>query len=60
MRVGRIELYTTGLAGADRELTGVTMIGDLTEAIARSMQRSGDRQVAVIPEGPYVIPQLSA
>jgi len=60
MRVGRIELYSTGLAGADRELTGVTMISDLTEAIARSMQRSGDRRVAVIPEGPYVIPQFSA
>ncbi len=60
MRVGRIELYTTGLAGADRDLTGVTMIGDLTQAIARSMQRTGDRQVAVIPEGPYVIPQYSA
>ncbi|WP_438753975.1 nickel-dependent lactate racemase [Pararhizobium sp. O133] len=60
MRVGRIELYTTGLAGEDRELTGVTMIGDLTEAIAKSMERSGDRQVAVIPEGPYVIPQFSA
>jgi nickel-dependent lactate racemase len=60
MRVGRIELYTTGLAGEDRTLTGVTMIGDLTEAIAKSMERSGDRQVAVIPEGPYVIPQFSA
>ncbi|HTO30940.1 MAG TPA: nickel-dependent lactate racemase [Pararhizobium sp.] len=59
MRVGRIELYTTGLAGEDRTLTGVTMIGDLTEAIAKSMERSGDRQVAVIPEGPYVIPQFS-
>ncbi|WP_426131010.1 nickel-dependent lactate racemase [Pararhizobium sp. PWRC1-1] len=60
MRVGRIELYTTGLAGADRELTGVTMIADLTNAIASSMERSGNRQVAVIPEGPYVIPQFSA
>jgi len=24
------------------------------------MQRSGDHQVAVIPEGPYVIPQFTA
>ncbi len=60
MRIGRIELYTTGLAGRDRDLTGVTMIADVTEAIARSVARSGDRQVAVIPEGPYVIPQFSA
>ncbi|KQS83262.1 MULTISPECIES: nickel-dependent lactate racemase [unclassified Rhizobium] len=60
MRAGRIELFTTGLVGDDRDLTGVTMIGDVTEAIARSVARSGDRQVAVIPEGPYVIPQFSA
>ncbi|MCV9963272.1 nickel-dependent lactate racemase [Pararhizobium sp. BT-229] len=60
MRVGRIELYTTGLVGEDRALTGVTMIGDLTDAIAQSMQRSGDYRVAVIPEGPYVIPQFTA
>jgi nickel-dependent lactate racemase len=60
MRVGRIELYTTGLAGDDRTLTGVNMIADVTDAIARSIQRSGDSKVAIIPEGPYVIPQFSA
>ncbi|MFB2550140.1 nickel-dependent lactate racemase [Ensifer soli] len=60
MRVGRIELFTTGLAGDDRRLTGVEMIGDLTGAIAASIRRSGDRHVAIIPEGPYVIPHLAA
>lgn len=60
MRVGRIELYTTGLVGEDRALTGVTMIDNLTDAIKQSMDRSGDQRVAVIPEGPYVIPQFTA
>ncbi|KSV75496.1 hypothetical protein N185_16790 [Sinorhizobium sp. GW3] len=57
MRVGRIELYTTGLKGEDRALTGVEMIDDVGLAIVHSIERSGDRRVAVIPEGPYVIPQ---
>ncbi|WP_439618215.1 nickel-dependent lactate racemase [Shinella sp.] len=59
MRVGWIELYTTGLAGDDRRLTGVGMIDDIGAAIARSIARSGDPRVAVIPEGPYVIPQTA-
>jgi lactate racemase len=60
MRVGRISLYTTGLAGEDRALTGVEMIADLDEAIARSVARAGDPSVAVIPEGPYVVPFYDA
>jgi nickel-dependent lactate racemase len=60
MRVGRIELYTTGLTGDERRLTGVQMIDDIGRAIARSIKRSGDRRVAIIPEGPYVIPQTTA
>ena len=60
MRVGRISLYTTGLSGEDRALTGVEMIADLDEAIARSIARAGDPSVAVIPEGPYVVPFYEA
>lgn len=60
MRVGRIELFTTGLHGEDRDLTGVTMIDDVAAAIAGSIRRSGDPRVAIIPEGPYVIPQTAA
>jgi lactate racemase len=60
MRVGRISLYTTGLSGEERALTGVEMIADLDEAIARSIARAGDPSVAVIPEGPYVVPFYEA
>ncbi|MGO9422685.1 nickel-dependent lactate racemase [Roseiarcus sp.] len=59
MRVGRIELHTTGLMGDDRRLTGVETIDDLTLAVERSIARSGDPHVAVIPEGPYVVPRYA-
>ncbi|WP_064710165.1 nickel-dependent lactate racemase [Rhizobium bangladeshense] len=59
MRLGRVELYTTGLSGEDRRLTGVGVIDDLTAAIARSISASGDPDVAIIPEGPYVVPRYA-
>jgi nickel-dependent lactate racemase len=60
MRLGKVELFTTGLAGKDRTLTGVAMIDDIRTAIERSIARSGDRNVAIIPEGPYVVPRYAA
>lgn len=60
MRVGRISLYTSGLSDEERTLTGVEMIADLDDAIARSIARAEDPCVAVIPEGPYVVPYYNA
>jgi lactate racemase len=60
MRVGRVELYTTGLSPADRDLTAVSIIDDIRGAVERSIARSGDPAVAVIPEGPYVVPRYAA
>lgn len=60
MRLGKVELYTTGLTGEDRRLTGVEVIDDLADAIERSIARSGDPDVAIIPEGPYVVPRYAA
>jgi hypothetical protein len=56
MRLGTIKLYTTGLKGEDRSFTGVDMIDSVEEAVRQSVQEHGDTAVAVIPEGPYVIP----
>jgi nickel-dependent lactate racemase len=56
MRVGRIQLYSRGLDAAERSITGVEMIASLDAAIADSIARHGDPAIAVIPEGPYVIP----
>ena len=56
MRVGTIQLYTTGLGTEDRRVTGVEAVPSLDQAIAESLARHGDGSVAIIPEGPYVIP----
>ena len=56
MRLGRVALYTTGLDPDERQLTGVTLIDDVSAAITDSIRRSGDPHVAFVPEGPYVVP----
>ena len=59
MRVGRIQLFTTGLNEEERRITGVELIESVDDAVRRSIARHGDAAVAVIPEGPYVIPVLA-
>ena len=56
LRVGKVQLYTTGLSAKDRAITGVEIIDSIDEAIVRSIKVSGDKNVAIIPEGPYVVP----
>ena len=58
-RGGRVALFTKGLGPEDRTLTGVTPIDSVEDAIAESVRRHGDARVAVIPEGPYVIPRAA-
>ena len=40
----------------DRRLAGVELIDSVEDAVRESVDRSGDNAVAVIPEGPYVVP----
>jgi nickel-dependent lactate racemase len=56
MKKANIYLYSEGLTEAQRALTGIHTIASPSEAIVESVQSHHDRQVAVIPEGPYVIP----
>ncbi|WP_207449093.1 nickel-dependent lactate racemase family protein [Roseomonas marmotae] len=56
MRVGKVVLYTTGLDTREREITGVEISTSIDASIAESLRRGGDGAVAVIPEGPYVVP----
>ena len=60
MRLARVHLYSEGLPAEDRGLTGVNVVDSIEEAVAQSVEASGDRAVAVIPEGPYVVPRLAA
>jgi nickel-dependent lactate racemase len=59
MRAGRVHLYS-GLAEKDRLLTGVNVVASAGEAVVQSVRETGDRHVAVIPEGPYVVPVYRA
>jgi nickel-dependent lactate racemase len=59
LRAGRVQLYTTGLAGEDRRLTGVEAIDEVAAAVRAALARAGDNAVAVIPEGPYVVPVVA-
>ncbi|MDG2076745.1 MAG: nickel-dependent lactate racemase [Arenicellales bacterium] len=56
MAQGSISLYSTGLRAEDTDLTGVKRIGSITDAVMTSISEFGDPAVAVIPEGPYVVP----
>lgn len=56
LRAGRVQLYTTGLQAQDRSLTGVEMVGSVDEALADALASASDASIAVIPEGPYVVP----
>lgn len=58
MRQGRIHLYSDGLSEQQHNLTGVEKTESITESVQQSMQRHNDNHVAVIPEGPYVVPRF--
>ena len=57
MRVGRVRLYTDGLSPEQAALTGVEHTPlRRGAALAESIARHGDPEVAFVPEGPYVVP----
>lgn len=56
-RAAKVQLYSSGLRGEDRELTGVEMIDSIQDAVDTSIARKPKPRVAVIPEGPYVVPR---
>ena len=57
LRAGRVGLYTEGLSPEEFALTGVTQIASVAAAVAEAVAAAGDNRVAVIPEGPYVVPR---
>ena len=59
MAVGTLQLFSTGLSPAQHALTGVVSIDSVRSAVCESVAVSGDPAVAVILEGPYVIPFCS-
>ena len=60
MKVAKVHLFTRGLKPEDRALTGVHLVESVEAAVGASVRQSGDRHVAVVPEGPYVLPVYEA
>jgi len=58
MKRANIYLYTEGLTKEQQSLTGVSLIASPIEVIMNSIQALGDNRIAVIPEGPYVVPMF--
>ena len=61
MRKGQVHLYTKGLSRQQHKLTGVAVIDskdELIRRIAASLDR--DKRIAVIPEGPYILPFIES
>ncbi len=58
LRHGSVKLYTTNLSESEREQTCVEHIDSIEDAILASVKEQGSNEIAIIPEGPYVIPLL--
>ncbi len=58
MKRANIYLYTEGLTKEERSITGVSLIPSPVAAIMDSVARHRDNRIAVIPEGPYVVPMF--
>jgi nickel-dependent lactate racemase len=56
LKKGNIYLYSEGLKPAQCALTGVQMSSSPTSFLKNRWKTNADHQVAVIPEGPYIIP----
>lgn len=56
MRAGTVHLFAGGLDPMQRALTGVDVVDQLQQTIEHCVARSGEARLAVIPEGPYVVP----
>ncbi len=56
LRQGDVHLCSAGLPEADWPDTGVHRVKDLDAELAAAVAASGENALAVIPEGPYVIP----
>lgn len=53
-----ISLYTDELSEEDRKLTGLDLPESMEEGLKTALSRSHTKRVAVIPEGPYVVPKF--
>jgi nickel-dependent lactate racemase len=56
LRIGKIHLFSDCLDFTYRQMTGVHVFESIDRTVRKCVEESGKKRVAVIPEGPYVIP----
>jgi lactate racemase len=56
LKAGHVKLYTRGLKEAELRDTYVDPVDSVEKAVMASIKTHGDPEIAVVPEGPYVIP----
>jgi nickel-dependent lactate racemase len=56
LRMGKVQLYTAGLRPSDLADIFVDPVASIENAVMESAKAHQDNHVAVVPEGPYVIP----
>ena len=57
LRHGTVKLYTENLTPEDLQKTCVEFVPSLAESIIEEVKKSGDQEIGLIPEGPYVVPR---
>ena len=60
LEVGTVHLYADGLSEEEHGLTATLRCRDLESDIRAAMEKSGQRRIAILPEGPYVAPSVKA
>ncbi|MHB0998724.1 MAG: nickel-dependent lactate racemase family protein [Armatimonadota bacterium] len=60
MLIGNIHIYSDMLQESDYRHTGAIKVDSLMRDLQQSVEKSDDRRIAVIPEGPYIIPVLNS
>ncbi|MFP6779122.1 MAG: nickel-dependent lactate racemase [Alphaproteobacteria bacterium] len=55
---GNIFLFSEGLSEEEKLYTGVNIINNIEKTIDESIKRHNNNNIAIIPEGPYVIPAI--
>lgn len=55
-----VQLYAPDFPAETSDLVGVDLIDSIEETLARNISSSQEKRLAVIPEGPYVIPTHTA
>jgi len=57
---GTVHLFSGGLTEEEHALTGAVRIIDLPRELRAAVESSLGRKIAVLPEGPYVAPEVSS